>query len=348
MAAPLIGLFVLAVFYTLHVGRVFFLPLLLAILLNLLLSPVVRTLRRAGVPEAVGAAIVLLLLFGSIAGTVYGLIEPAQAWISKVPASVAQIQGRLRKVRAPMEQVAKTAEKVEEVTKLPPDRGTTEVIVKGPSLTSQLLGTTQDLVVGAVEVFALLFFLLASGDMFLQKVVKVLPQLGDKKRAVAIARETQAQVSRYLLTITSINLVFGVVVAVAMKLLGMPSPVLWGVMAFVCEYVPYLGMVAMVSLLSLAAVATFESIGMIVAPPLTYLVLNAILENLVSPFIMGRSLRLNPVAILIGVVFWFWIWGIPGALIAVPSLVTFKIFCDHLESLQPIGEFLGARDELTP
>jgi len=293
------------------------------------------------VPEMAGAAIVIAGLLAVVGFTTYSMLDPARRWVAEVPQTMAAVQKKMRKIKEPVEQVARTAERVEQATNVRPDSGAPEVTIKGPSLSNQLLGTTQDLVIGTVEVIALLFFLLGSGDLFLQKVVRVVPQLKDKKRAVMIVRDTQAHVSRYLLTITTINAVFGLTVGITMYLIGLPNAFLWGCLAFLFEYVPYLGGIAMVVLLAMAGSITFETFGHALLAPGAYLVLNALLENMVSPWILGRSLRLNPVAILVGVVFWFWLWGVPGAFLAVPSLVTFKIFCDHIENLHPIGEFLG-------
>ena len=335
------GLFVLAAFYTLYFAREFFLPVILAVLLDFLLSPLIRGLKRARIPEPLGAAIVILALLGTAGVAVYGLIDPAKEWAAKLPASMREAEDRLRALRTPVEQVSKTAEQVEQATKVNDEAKTPEVVVRGPSLTERLFGTTQTLVAGFVEVIILLYFLLAAGDLFLQKLIKVLPQFRDKKKAVSIARETEASISTYLVTVTLVNLTLGLAVAGVMYLLGMPNPLLWGALAALVEFVPYLGATALVAVLSLAGLVTFEQIGHALLVPAAYLGVNILQSQFISPLILGRRLTLNPVAIFVGLVFWWWIWGVPGAFIAVPLLATFKIFCDHIEALAPIGEFLG-------
>jgi predicted PurR-regulated permease PerM len=330
------GLFVLALFYTLYFARAFFLPIVLAMLLDFLLSPLIRTLKRARIPEPLGAAVVVLTLLAATVGAVYGLAGPAKEWGSKLPASIREAENRLQKLRRPVEQVNKTAQQVEQATKTD-DSKATEVVVKGPNLTDRLFGITQT----ALEVVILLYFLLAAGDLFLQKLIKVLPQLQDKKKAVAIARETEASISTYLVTVTLVNLGLGLAVAVVMYLLEMPSPLLWGALAALAEFVPYLGATTMVAMLTLAGLVTFEQVGHALLVPGGYLVVNLLQSQFITPFILGRRLTLNPVAIFIGLVFWWWIWGVPGAFMAVPLIATFKIFCDHIEALAPIGEFLG-------
>jgi predicted PurR-regulated permease PerM len=334
------GLFVLAFFYTLYFARSFILPILLAILLDYLLSPVVRALKRLHVPVPLGAAIVVLALVGSIAFGAYELSGPAQKWISTAPASVSRVQTRLREFRRPIEQVSRTADRVAEATSATAT-GAPQVVVKGPSLSARLAGTTREILTGLVEVLLLLYFLLAVGDMFLQKLIKVLPQFRDKKKAVAIARDTEAAVSTYLYTVTLINIGQGVAAGLGMMLVGMPNAGFWGVLAGLLEFIPYIGSAAMTGMLLMAGLVTFDTTGRALLPAAVYLATNFVQSNLVSPMVLGRRLTLNPVAIFIGLVFWLWIWGIPGAFIAVPLLATFKIFCDHIESLAPIGEFLG-------
>jgi predicted PurR-regulated permease PerM len=334
------GLLVLAVLYTLYFARAFLLPIVLAILLDFLLSPLVRTLKRARIPEPAGAALVLLTLLGAIGFAGYSLTGPAREWVTKAPESLAKVQTRLRDLRKPMEQVTKTAEKVEEATEVAKS-GPQEVILRGPRLSERLFGTTQSLLTGALETLILLYFLLAAGDLFLQKLIKVLPLLRDKKKAVAIARETEASISTYLFTVAVVNVILGLVIALVMTLIGMPSALLWGALAALAEFIPYIGAAVLLGTLTMAGLTTFDSLGHALLVPGAYLTVNLIQSQFISPLILGRRLTLNPVAILVGLVFWWWLWGVGGAFIAVPLLATLKIFCDHIESLAPIGEFLG-------
>ena len=339
-SAAITGLFVLAVLYTLYFARAFLLPIVIAVLLDFLLSPIIRTLKRARIPEPVGAALLILTLLGVVGGTAYSLADPARQWMTKAPQSIAKVQSRLRELRRPVEQVTRTAEQVEAATEVAKS-GPQEVVLRGPRLSERLFGTTQSLLTGALETIILLYFLLAVGDLFLQKLIKVLPQLGDKKKAVTIARETEASISTYLLTVALVNVGLGVAVTLVMLLIGMPNAVLWGSLAALAEFIPYIGATVMLALLAMAGLITFPDVGHALAVPGSYLAVNLLQANFVSPTVLGRRLTLNPVAILVGLVFWWWIWGVGGAFIAVPLLATFKIFCDHIESLAPIGEFLG-------
>ncbi|HSB55191.1 MAG TPA: AI-2E family transporter [Gemmatimonadales bacterium] len=334
-------LVVLAGLYTLYFARPFLLPLTVAVLLDLLLSPVVRGLKRARVPSPVGAALVILGLLGALGLAGYGLAEPAQSWLARGPSSLREAQHKLHSLKAPLEWISRTAEQVEQAAAVPDDPQRPEVVLKGPSVTSQMFGTTRSLIAGALQVIILAYFLLAADDLFLEKLVKGLPQFGDKRKAVAIARQTETAISSYLFTAALVNLGAGLSVAAAMTLIGMPNALLWGGLTALAEFVPYLGALGMVITLSLAALVTFDSLGHALLVPAAYLAINFLQVNVVSPKVFGHRLALNPVAILVGLAFWWRIWGLPGALVAVPVIATLKICCDHIERFRPVGEFLG-------
>jgi predicted PurR-regulated permease PerM len=340
MAATL--LLVIASFYTLYFARAFFLPVTFALLLNLLLSPVVRGMKRAKIPEPIGAAIVVLGMVAALALGAYGLAEPVQAWVTKAPQTIALANAKIRKIRRPVEQVTKSADQMERAASgVTGATHTPEVTLRGPTLVDRLVSTSASLLAGTLETLVLLYFLLASGDLFLQKLTKMLPEFRDKKKAVAIARETETSISTYLSTVALINVLEGGVVTLIMWALGLPNPALWGVLVLFLEFIPYLGALVMIGVLTLAALSTFDSATRIVAVPLSYLAVNLLQAYVVTPLLLGRRLTLNPVAILIGLILWWEIWGVAGAFIAVPLLAAFKIFCDHIETLSPVGEFLG-------
>ena len=338
----LVGLFILALFFTLHLAQSFVLPIVLAILLDFLLSPVVRALRKLRIPEPLGAAIVLLGLLTVLGMGIWYLSGPASSWMARAPESISAVRTKLQELRQPVEKVTEAAEQVEEVTaEVSKSEGVQQVEIKGPSLTRQLFGGTASLLSAAVIVIFLTYFLLAVGDLFLQKLVTVLPQFKDKKKAVAIARETEAQISVYLFTATLINVGVGIVTGIALWVVGMPNPVLWGVVAAVLNFVPYIGAVVNMVILALAALLSYESTAQALVVPAVFFGINLLEGNLVTPMILGHRMQLNTVALFIGLVFWWYLWGIPGAILGVPIMAAIKIMCDHIESLAPVGEFLG-------
>ena len=337
---------VLALFYTLYFARAFLLPITFAVLLDFLLSPAVRALERIRIPTALGAAVVVLSLVGLLVFGVYKLSGPVQDWATKAPQSLETARKQLRKILRPIERVTRTAEQVQDAAGgVSAESKSQEVVVKGTSVASRLLGSTQRLIAVLVEMIILLYFLLAAGDLFLTKLIKVLPHLEDKLKAVRIARETESAVSVYLLANLATNLGEGIVLAGALWLLGMPNPILWGVLAAVLEFIPYLGALVVVVVLGIAGLATFPSTGQALAIPGVFLLINFFQANVATPLLLSNRLALNPVAQFVGLSFFFWLWGIPGAFLAVPILATFKIFCDHIDGLHAVGEFLGERHD---
>lgn len=340
-SVALTGLFIIAVLYTLHVGRVVFLPIAVALIFSVLLAPILRGLKQVKVPEPVAA---VMLLSSVIVGLGYGvsrLAEPAAEWMGKTPQAFREAEYKLRVIKKPMQELNKASELIATATNLDEVKKVQKVEVKGDTWPLKVFSVTGEFLAGAATTLILLFFLLSSGDLFLQKLVKVLPRLQDKKRAVEIVREIESNLSRYLFTVTCINAGLGVAVGIAMHLLGMPNPVLWGVMAAVLTFVPYLGHMVGAAVVTLVAAVTFDEVGWMFLAGGTYWGLAVIEGTFVTPMILGHRLELNPVVLIIGLMLWGWIWGIGGALLAVPLLVAFKIFCDHVEPLSPVGDFIG-------
>ena len=337
----LTGLFVLALFYTLYFARGFFLSVTIAVLLSFLFSPVVRALKRARVPESAGALVVLLAVLGGGAVAVYSLSGPVAEWLEKAPVAFRKAERALKQLRKPVETVTQATQEVEKLTSLGGGERRTSVEIRPQQFSDTLMATAMGFFFELMVVVILLYFLLASGDLFLRKLITVLPRLADKKRAVQIAREIEQNISTYLFTITAINAALGVVTANVMAWLGMPNPLLWGVLAGVSNFVPYIGAIGVAGVLGLAALTTFGSLTQALVPPLVFLAITSIEGYLVTPWVLGRRLTLNPVMVFLGLMFWGWVWGMAGGLLAVPILATFKIFCDHIEPLSPLGEFLG-------
>ncbi len=336
----------LAVVYTLYFGRAFFIPIFFAFELNFLLSPAIRWTRRVlHLPAALTAGVLILALAGGLGLGVYELAAPAQGWLTSAPATLKQAGDKLHKIMKPMEQVSRTAEQMDKVTSVSGSGTPTRtVVVAGPSLGSRFFGTTQSIIGALLEVLVLLFFLLAAGDLFLQKTIKVATGAASQRTAIEVARQIEASISRYLVTSALLNLAEGAVFTGIMYLLKMPNPFLWGALVTCLEFIPYIGALTLVAILTIASLTVFDNVGHALIVPGSFVALNLIQGNLIGPMVMGHRLSLNPVAIFIGVAFWWEIWGIAGAFIAVPMLASLKIVCDHVEWLSGVGEFLGQRD----
>jgi predicted PurR-regulated permease PerM len=333
------GLFLIASFYTLYFARALILPLIIALLLNFLLRPVVRLLKRIYVPELAGAALVLVALLGSAGYGVVRLSGPAAEWINKAPEILHQIESKVGFLRRPLEGVNHAVEELKSIARMGTEKKP-EVEIRPPGITDAVLTGTREVIAKSSVMFILLYFLLASGDLFLRKLIKLFPTLHKKKEIVRITREVEHHTSRYLYTVTIINILMGVSIGVGMSLIGMPNPLLWGVMAGFLVFLPYIGPLIGISVVTIVAFLSFPNLGRILLAPGIYIALEVIQGQIVTPMVLGLRFTLNPVAIFIWLIFWAWMWGIVGAVLAFPMLTTFKILCDHIQPLAPIAEFL--------
>jgi predicted PurR-regulated permease PerM len=347
-SVSLTGLFVLATFYTLYFARDFILPILLAWIFSSLLAPIVRALKRIRVAEPLSALLIISALLGTLSLGIYRMSEPVASWIQRAPQVLTDVRAKLQNFIRPVAEVQETTKQIEEMAAIGNDQQAAAVELKKPGLGQVVFSGAKDFVLSAGVMLILLYFLLASGDLFLLKLVKVLPTLENKKVAVEIYRRIEKDVSTYLSVVTLIYIGYGCVIGVAMYLLGMPNPWLWGVMAAVLSYVPYLGALVGITTVTVVAILTFEDVFRIVLVPLVYFSVDTIQANLIFPMALGRRLALNPVMIFIWLIFCGWIWGIIGALLAVPLLAIIKIICDQVEQLAPVGEFLGRESKVAP
>ena len=334
------GLFIIALFYTLYFARALVLPFILALLLSFLLRPVVRTLKKVNIPELAGAALVLIALLGSAGYGMVRLSRPAAEWVNKAPESLHQIESKVGFLRKPLEGVNHAVEELKRITRLGAEKKP-EVEIYPPGIADAVLTGTREVIVKSSVMFILLYFLLASGDLFLRKLIKLFPKLNKKKQIVKITREVEHHTSRYLYTVTIINMFMGASIGIGMYLIGMPNPVLWGVMAGFLVFLPYIGPLIGISVVTIVAFLTFNGIGRVLLAPGIYIALETIQGQIVTPMVLGLRFTLNPVVIFVWLIFWGWMWGILGAMLAFPMLAIFKILCDHIQPLTPIGEFLG-------
>ena len=338
----LLGIFGLLMFYTLYFASEIVLPIVFAFVLYLLLQPSMRIFGRLHVPRPIAALLIIGLFFGGVVGLGFSLSGPAAEWVAKAPESLPRLEQRLSIFREPVASMQKASNEVAKIT-----AGTAAdvqaVNVVGPGLGSFLFTGTRTLLVGALTTVILLFFLLTSGDLFLRRLVEILPTLANKKQAVDISREIESNISRYLVTISLMNAAVGVATGIAAYFCGLSDPVLWGAVAFFLNYVPILGPLSGVAILFLAGLLTFDTIWQAVLPAGIYLGIHFAEGEVVTPMVLARHFTLNPVLVIIALVFWYWLWGVAGALLAVPMLATFKIVCDRVRPLMALGHFLGAQ-----
>jgi predicted PurR-regulated permease PerM len=334
---PLVVLTVLALAYTLAVAKPLVLPIAIAWLGKVLLAPVVRFTTKLRLPSSVGATLVLTGLVGALGYGGFRFAEPASVWAERLPGELDGIRDRLRSVVSPLESMGKAKDAVENFAadedKAPP----IEVQVVDQSSKGVLLDMLREFGLNASVVLVLLFFLLATEDSFLTKVVELLPRLADKKVAVTSMRAIEHSIARYLQTILLTNTMLGICVGVACWACGLPNPGLWGLLAGLANFVPYIGAIVGASIVASVGLSTFPDLGRALLPALLYLILNSIEGLVFTPIVLGRSLALSPVLLFLWLFFLTSLWGIPGALLAVPLLAAAKIVCDHTPRLVPVG-----------
>jgi predicted PurR-regulated permease PerM len=338
-----IGIFLLMAVAAMALARDFLMPVVLAFLLALVFSPVRRFLGRRGVPDALSALVLVGSLLALLISGMLLLATPVQGWIADAPNIARELEWKARALFTQASAMLEVGQQVEEAASGSADETVQEVVLREPGLVSNLAWVAPIYLAQTVFTLVLLLFLLASGDMFYEKIVNVMPTFGDRRQAMRIAYDIERKLSRYLFTITLINASLGLAVGTAMWLVGMPNPLLFGVIAFALNFVPYLGAVAGIAIAFVVGLLTLPDPAAALLPALVYLGLTTIEGQLVTPYFVGRRLEMNTVVIFLSITFWAWLWSVMGMLLAVPLLVTIRAFCEHIPTLAPVGKFLAAR-----
>lgn len=343
MRSLLIGIFVLMIVYALYFGRAFFMPVILAFLLALTLTPIVRFLRKQGVPDVLSASFLVLLsvCFVAIAG--YLLSGPVIDLINNSSSIGLQLTERLEQLRRPFERIMEISHQLEGLMATSQDAGAQRVALAPSGILSQAADNLLSAATSITIVFVLSLFLLASGTMFYEKIIQSFASLSEKKRALRVVYDVEQEISHYLLTVSVINAGLGTVTGLGLWALGMPNPLVWGAAAALLNFLPYVGPLITITLVSIIALISFDTIPYALLAPAFVLLCDIVEGQFVTPMVVGRRLEINAVAIFIAIAFWSWLWGFVGALMAVPLLVVIKVFCDHFDGLSHVGNFLAAQ-----
>jgi len=323
------GLFVIACVVILYVAADLVLPLILAIVLKLLLQPLVRLLEDWHVPRAIGAIVSVLLVLLAFGGTISLLAGPAADWAGKLPDAIPKLKEGLSFLQAPIDAVQGMMKQIDGFA----GGGGASSPAQGmhpSSLLGALLAGSANATTGMFTTLLILFYLLVSGETFLRRMVEILPRFKDKRQAVELSIHIEQDVSAYLLTVSCINAIVGIATGLEMWACGVTSPVLWGAVAFVLNFVPIL----VVSVLSLGV--TWWAL----LPVGLYFGIHMIEGEFATPMLLARRFTINPVAMILALIFWHWMWGVPGAILAVPLLAIIKIVCDDLRPLRAFGHLL--------
>ena len=353
-----IGIFLLLALQALAYARAFLMPVVLAFLLALVFSPVRRYMERWRIAPGFAALIIVASLLLGVLALAATLAAPVANLVDDGPRIAAEVERKLSDLRGAAEDVADVAAQVDQIAtgggvgeaeqeaaadagEAPPER----VVVEEQGAAMTLALTAPAVLAQIAFTLVLLFFLLASGDMIYEKIVHVIPRFSDKRRAVRIAFDIERRLSRYLLTIATINFGLGVSIGLAMWLIGMPTPLLFGVIGFIFNFVPYVGAISGVAIAVAVGVVSLDTIGAAFAAGAIYFMLTSIEGQFVTPYFVGRSLRLNVVVVFLSVTLWAFLWSVVGMLVATPVLVAIRTLCEHIPALEPLGDFLSARGD---
>ncbi len=353
----------LAILYTLYFAAGIILPLVLALVLGLLLSPAARFLcDRLRLPRMLAAILLILALFSAIGAVAYAISVPAAGWIARAPQSLPTLQQKLGFLRKPIAVVEGGLQQMQTLlrdsghaerpaagdtvlTAAPDTAGKppqTITVSQGPGVGMSVLAGTRSFLGQTLTLLIVLFFLLADGDALLRRFVEILPGFTEKKHAIQIASEIERNISMYLATITMMNGLVGIANGLSVWAFGLPDPLLWGTAAFLLNYVPILGPLTGMVIFFFVGLFTFSNALWALAPSGVYLAIHVLEGETVTPLLLARRFTLNPLLVIAALMFWDWLWGVPGALLAVPLLAVSKILCDNIEALTPIGHLLGA------
>ncbi|MFE0757883.1 AI-2E family transporter [Inquilinus sp. NPDC058860] len=325
----------LAVLGTLLFARDIVLPVVLAVVLKLLLQPLVRLLERVSVPRAIAAlaAIALLLLIAVGIGTL--LTSPAAEWAGNLPNEWPALQAKFAFLAQPLQSFAA---RLEQIGVRFGDAGS--LLAHPTDIVTAVFAGTGLIASHLFETLLVLFYLLVFGETFLRRFVEILPTFVEKREAVSISLQIERDLSSYLLTVTVINALVGVATGLVMWACGIPAAVLWGAVAFCLNFVPILGPICgMVLFLAVGLVAE-GPVWTAALPALLYLGIHVAEGEWITPTVLARRFTINPVVVILALIFWYWMWGVPGAILAVPMLAIVKIVCDRVRPLRAFGHLL--------
>jgi predicted PurR-regulated permease PerM len=340
-SACLITLTILGIVYSLYFGREFLMPIVMAAVLSLLLRPVMDLLsERAHLPLQVAALLVIAVAFVVIAGLPYVIAPTSADWAAHAPQSLEIVKQRLALLAGPISYFQNALHAIEAFG------GTADasrvVIERGDALPSLLFFGTASTLRSFFVTILVLYFMLASGDRMLRAVIEILPRFKDKRQAVEIAGQIRESIGKYLTTILIMNAMVGALVGIASAICGLSNPALWGALAFLLNFIPIIGPLMGMAVMFVAGVVALPWPFPALAPALLYVLIHLAEGQMITPQLLARRFELNPVLVIVSLLFWDAIWGMPGALLAVPLLAILKIFSDRIEPLKNLGHLIGA------
>ncbi|WP_067790659.1 AI-2E family transporter [Paraurantiacibacter namhicola] len=331
------GLF-LALPFVLSIGAVVFLPLVAAIILTILLSPMADRLAQWGVPNILASLASLIVFLGILSTALTAVLRPATFLFERTPEMIDRIGQHFSQLKGSLAWIAQLNE---QIARIVGDGGEQQVVLAGPNIVEELALATPSVVLAVLLTFLLAFFMIEARVRLRRKLLLDRQHFGTSLKAARVMRDVQDRVAAYILTVGFINTGVGIVVGLGAWAMGMEAPVMWGGLAALLNFLPYIGPLVMVALLTLFGLGTSEQwlVGLI--PAAAYLGLHTVESNVITPSVLGARFTMNPVAILLALSYFSWIWGVTGALLSVPILLTITALIDHLGKPNLIGFVFG-------
>ncbi|MBH1945417.1 AI-2E family transporter [Erythrobacter sp. YJ-T3-07] len=332
-----VGLF-LALPFVLSIGSVVFLPVTAAVLLTVLLAPLADRLSSWGVPNTLASVLALVIFVAIVVLAFSAILQPAFSLFDQLPELIEQIGSRYREMQ---EEFAWLANANERLADLVGGSGATEVTLAGPSVFQQVAISAPVLLLEVMLTFLMAFFMVEARGRLRRNILFGRTSFGTSVKAARVLREVQDRVAAYILTVAWINLGVGIVVALGAWAMGLPAPIMWGGLATLLNFIPYVGPLAMTGLLVLFGLGTADSVFLGMIPAVAYITLHVFEANAITPAILGRRFTMNPVMILLAFSYFTWIWGAIGALLSVPLLLMLTAFFDHVGRPNLLGFIFG-------
>jgi predicted PurR-regulated permease PerM len=345
----------LAIVLALQYAQAMIIPIVLAVLVSYALEPMVAWLARRRVPRALAAAVVLLALVAASGWMLYGLRSQAAAFVEQLPQAAKRLRQMAEHDRptaaSAIQQVQNAAAELEKAANaaappLPPSGVQRVQMENAPiNISDYVIWGSLGIVAASGQLVLILFlvyFLLASGDLYRRKLVKIIgTTLSEKKVTVQILQEIDRQIEMFLIVQVFTSVVVGVATWLAFRALGVEQAAVWGVLAGIFNSIPYFGPVLVTGATSAVAFLQFGNLRMAVTVGGAALLITSLEGFLLTPWLTSRAARMNAVAVFVGLLFWGWVWNVWGMLLAVPMLMVMKAVCDHVEDFKGIGELLG-------
>ena len=334
-----IGLF-LAIPFVLSIGAVVFLPLVAAIVFTILLSPLADKLANWGLPNFLASLMSILVFIGVLALALAVVLMPAISLFDDIPQMIDRVGQHFQDLRVSVEWISQLNDQIAGIVGEESGR---EVVLATPSFLQTLALATPTVVLEVLLTILLAFFMIESRVRLRRRLLLDRQQVDSSLKAARVLREVQDRVAAYIITVGMINSGVGVIVAVGAWLMGLDAPIMWGGLAALLNFLPYIGPILMIGLLSLFGLGTADSVFVGLIPALAYLGLHTVEANVITPTVLGARFTMNPVMILLALSYFSWIWGVTGALLSVPLLLTLTALVDHLGKPNLIGFLFGEK-----